>query len=190
MPADPGTEAAAIAALQEDGGCTEDRARALVAAVRTAAADEALAIVAGDEQPVGSAVDRRVATLHRIVAALPDGEPLPNSYELGVIFRITPSQGRSVLRTYQARFSKSYRGRLESALKALQPTKKAIGGTNVFVFSVDDPALLDHAVDFLRRRGLTRSVTVDRTLLTLTVNRDEHDRFGKDAARALAAAGQ
>ncbi len=185
MPPATDTTQAASDALQADAGCTEDRADALISAVRAAAADEALAIVAGVDQSVGSAVDRRVATLHRIIGALPDTEALPNSYEIGAIFRITPEQGRRVLRTFQARFSKSYRDRLQAALAAAKIEKKSQNGTPVFIFSFNDPSVLEYAIDRLRRRGLTRSVIPDRTKLTLIVNRAERDRFGQDAETAL-----
>ncbi len=110
---------------------------------------------------------------------------MPTQFEIGVIFRITPSQANTVLRTYQARFSESYRKRLQSRLTAVSARKEQQSGTNVFVFEFDEPELLDYAVERLRRRGLTRSVTPDKTNLTLTVDRDQKDRFAKDADAAL-----
>lgn len=110
---------------------------------------------------------------------------MPNQFEIGVLFRITPEQGRSVLRTYQARFSKNYASRLTAAAAKATPQQKSQSGTPVYVFSFNDPAVLDFTVDRLRRRGLTKSVAVDRTALTVTVDRGERDRFGKDAKDAL-----
>jgi hypothetical protein len=149
------------------------------------AADEALEIVAGTAQSFGSALDRRVATLDRLIGELDAKESLPTLYEVGVIFRITPAQASNVLRTYQARFSARYRGRLQDALTAVEAQKKQRDGIGVFVFDFDDPSVLDYALERLRRRGLTRSVTVDRTKLQIEVARDEKDRFGQKADAVL-----
>ena len=178
----------AIRALEEDAGCEAKRARDLVAAVSAAAAAEARELIAGRTQAVGSALDRRVATLERVIRALPASERLPNRYEVGAIFRITPTQGANVLRTYQARYSEAYRERFASAVAALKPSLEQRSGTNVFVFAFNDPAVLDYAVERLRRRGLTRSVVIDQTNLELVVDRDMRDRFGKRADAALSGA--
>jgi cation transport regulator ChaC len=178
----------AKAALEGDAGCSDSRAVALVKAVGEAVAEEALEVVAGSAQAFGSALDRRVATLARIVEKLPGEEPLPSYYEVGVIFRITPAQGRNVLRIYQARFSKRYRAHLQQGLDEVEAKRERHADTNVFVFDFDDPALLEYAVEKLSRRGLTRSVTVDKTKLQIVVDRGERDRLGKDAATALKAA--
>jgi hypothetical protein len=177
--------AAAEEALLADGGCTKARAAALATAVSGAAAEEALGIVAGSILGFGSALDRRVATLDRIIQLLDHTEPFPSAFEIGVIFRITPGQARNVLRTYHARFSGNYRLRLESSLANLRPRKERHDDTNVFVFEFDDPASLDYAVEKLRRRGLTRGVTQDTSRLRLVVDRGEEDRHGKTADIAL-----
>lgn len=185
-----GTEdrtAAAVAALRDDAGCEKERAEKLVAAVAAAAAEEALGVVAGSAQAVGGALDRRVAALERIIRSLGSGERLPSDFEVGVIFRITPAQGRNVLRTYQARFSEGYRTRLQAALDLIKPESKLIDGSKVFVIDFDDPAVLEYAVEKLRRRGLTRTVAVDRTKLEVVVERDQKDRHGNDAKEALKA---
>lgn len=176
---------AAVRALEEDAGCEPDRARALVNAVGAAVAAETMDVIAGRTQAVGGALDRRVATLERVIRALPTSERLPNRYEVGAIFRITPNQGANVLRTYQARYSDAYRARFRSAVAAVKPKLEQRAGTNVLVFAFDDPVLLDYALERLRRRGLTRSVTVDKTKLELVVDRDAKDRFGKRADAAL-----
>lgn len=180
-------EKGAIAALETDAGCDNPRAKKLVAVVKKAAELESLEVVAGAAQSFGSALDRRVATLDRIITALDKGDSLPTEYEVGVIFRVTPVQGRNVLRTYQARFSESYRAHLEGTLKSIKPKRKLEGSTNtkVFVYEFEDPALLEYAAEKLRRRGLTRSVNVDRIDLKLTVDRDKKDRHGKNAEQAL-----
>lgn len=178
----------AKAALEGDAGCNGPRAAALVKAVGEAVAEEALEVVAGSTQSFGSALDRRVATLARIVEKLDGDESLPSHYEVGVIFRITPAQGRNVLRTYQARFSDKYRAHLQHGLDKIKAKPERHQNTNVFVFDFDDPALMEYAVEKLSRRGLTRSVTVDKTKLQIVVDRSERDRLGKDAAAALKAA--
>lgn len=179
------TLVAAVRALEEDAGCEPERARHLVKAVGAAAAAEAMELIAGRTQVLGSALDRRVAALERVIRSLPISERVPNRYEVGAIFRITPSQGANVLRTYQARYSDAFRARFRSAAAAVKPTLEQRAGTNIFVFAFNDPALLEYAVERLRRRGLTRSVTVDRTKLELVVDRDVKDRFGKSADVAL-----
>jgi hypothetical protein len=180
-------ETAAVAALESDAGCQAPRAKKLVEAIAKAAAADALEVVAGTSQAVGGALDRRVAALARVIAALDDAERLPTEFEVGVIFRITPAQGRNVLRTYQARFSQAYRDRLKSRLGNIPVKKKLINDKKVFTFEFDDPALLAYAAEKLRRRGLSRSLSQDATTLTLTVERDERDRLGKDAEQALKA---
>jgi hypothetical protein len=182
-------EAAAIAviALRADAGCEEARAKALVKAIGEAAREEALELVAGSTQPFSGVLDRRVATLERVIRLLDEGERLPSDYEVGAIFRITPTQGRNVLRTYQARFSESYRNRLQGALGEVDVQSKLVEKVQSYVAEFTDPALLEFAVEKLRRRGLTRSVTVDRVKLRLVVARDQRDRFDKDAKQALRA---
>jgi hypothetical protein len=176
---------AALRALQDDSGCTPERAKALLTAVDTAAAAEAREVIAGRALAVGSALDRRVSMLDRVIGAMNANEALPTAYEVGVIFRITPTQARNVLRTYQARFSEAYRGRLQGALSTVTAKRQQRGDASVFVFDFDDPEVLDYASDRLRRRGLTRSVSVDRTRLQIVVDRSETDRFNKTADAAL-----
>lgn len=114
-------------------------------------------------------------------------ERLPSDYEVGVIFRITPTQGRNVLRTYQARFSEDHRKRLQSVLNTVEVKSKLLDKKPVYIAGFEDPAVLEFALEKLRRRGLTRTVTVDRTTLELVVSRDQRDRLGKDAKDAIKA---
>lgn len=175
----------AVEALETDAGCDPKRADALVQAVQGAASEEAIAIVAGHTHVFGSVVDRRVARLNRVIQALDASERMPTMYEVGVMFQITPAQGRNALRTYQARYAESHRKRLQSAVKAITPKSQSRNGIKVFVFSFDDPAVLEFAVERLRRRGLTRTVEIDQTNLDVVVERDEKDRFGKSADVAI-----
>lgn len=176
---------AAVQALESYAGCEPERATALVDAVQEAVAGEAVEVIAGKTQAFGSAVDRRVAILDRVVRALSSTERMPTDYEVGTIFQITPTQGRNVLRTYQARFAESYMSHLQGRVNAIKAKVQTHDEVKVYVFDYDDPDVLEFAAEQLRRRGLVRSVLVDRTQLDLVVNQDETDRLGKDAAEIL-----
>jgi hypothetical protein len=76
------------------------------------------------------------------------------------MFRITPSLAANALRTYRARFADAYRARLQTVLATVSPKGQTRAGTGVLIFEFDDPAVLDYAVERLRRRRLTRSVSV------------------------------
>ena len=169
MAADPlqAEKEAAAKALVADAGCLPDRARALVDAFAEVVAQEALAIIAGTAEVATGVLDPRIARLRRLVDALPKEEPFPDAYELGAIFKITESQARNVIRTYQARYPSAYRGR------------------DVWVIEFDDPDTLDYAYDLLKRRGLTRGLERDRPAQALTVPRDQTDRNGKGAVEIL-----
>lgn len=187
LPLDPAVVADAVAALELDAGCRHDRAQGLVQAVARAAADEALALAAGSATVHGSVVDARVARLQRVISVLPNAEPVPTDYEVGALFRITTSQARTVLRTYEARYAAAHRARMGRALRALRGRKITDArGVNQWEFVFTDPNLLEHAVDELRRCGLARGVVPDRQTLILTVRRDQTDRHGRDAADVLA----
>ncbi len=176
----------AAEALTIDAGSDPQRARALVSAAEAAAASEAVDVIAGNAHAFGSAVDRRVATLSRIIVALGSETRMPTAYEVGVIFRITPAQANNVLRTYQARFSGSYRPRLQRAVSKIKPTIVQRDEGDVYVFDFDDPEVLEYARERLGRNGLSRSVVVDSTKLDIVVDCREKDRFERDAAEVLA----
>ena len=129
MAADPlqAQKEAAAKALVADAGCVPDRARALVDAFAEVVAQEALAVIAGTAEVPTGVIDARVARLRRLVDALPEEERFPDAYELGAIFKITESQARSVIRTYQARYPSAYRGRVEAAVKSATAEAKTIG---------------------------------------------------------------
>jgi hypothetical protein len=176
---------AAAQALVADAGCLPERARALVDAFAEVVAQEALAIIAGTTEVATGVLDARVARLRRLVEALPKAERFPDAYELGAIFKITESQARNVIRTYQARYPSAYRGRVESGVKSATAEAKTIRGRDVWLISFDDPDTLDYAYDLLKRRGLTRGLERDRPAQTLTVPRDQTARSGKDAIEIL-----
>jgi hypothetical protein len=187
MAADPlqAEKDAATSALVADAGSTPERARSLVEAFAAVVAQEALAVIAGTTDVATGVLDARVARLRRLVDALPNDERFPSAYELGAIFKVTESQARNVIRTYQARYPRAYRSRLEAGIKAATAEAKTINGRDVWVIEFDDPDTLDHAYDLLRRRGLTKGLERDRSLQSLTVPRDQKDRNGKGAVQIL-----
>ena len=176
---------AAAKALVDDAGCLGERARTLVDAYASVVAKEALAVVAGTGEVAGGVVEERVQRLRRLVEALPESEPFPTVYELGAIFKITESQARNVIRTYQARYPRAYRGRLEAGVKSAVAQPQSIGGRGVWVIDFENPDTLDYAYDLLKRRGLTRGLDRNRAAQTLTVPRDQKDRNGKNAVEIL-----
>ena len=176
---------AAANALVADAGCLPERAHALVDAFAEVVAQEALAVIAGTAEATSGVVDTRVARLRRLVDALPEDERFPDVYELGAIFKITESQARNLIRTYQARYPSAYRRRVERGIKGATAEAKNVRGRDVWVIEFDDPDTLDYAFDLLRRRGLTRGLERDRPAQTLTVPRDQKDRNGKGAVEIL-----
>jgi hypothetical protein len=137
MATDPlqGEKEAAAEALVADAGCLPARARALVEAFAAVVVQEALAVIAGTSDVTTGVVDERVARLRRLVDALPTEEPFPNAYELGAIFKITETQARNVVRTYQARYPSAYRSRLEAGVKAATAEAKSVGGREIWTRS-------------------------------------------------------
>jgi hypothetical protein len=102
----------AVESLIDDAGSTQGRAEAIVEAVARSAVQEALATMAGSEPVYGSIVDTRLARLRRIIEELGEQASPLTAYEAGAVFRITSSQGRTLLRTYQARYARDYRARM------------------------------------------------------------------------------
>lgn len=184
------SEKAAVKALEDDAGCITERAEVLVRAVARAAADESLGILAGDMQVYGSAVDARVARLDGIIDVLGESESLPTIYEVGAIFRIKPQQAASVLRTYEARFSNKYRKRMTTVLETICWTKVAHNKIDCYKMVFTDSAVLDYAVELLRRHGLARGITIERSNLELYVWRDARTRDNTDAVAALPLRGE
>jgi hypothetical protein len=176
---------AAAKALVADAGCLPGRGRTLVNAFADVVAQEALGVIAGTADVTTSVSEARVVRLRRLVDALPEGERFPDAYELGVIFKITESQARSVIRTYQARYPSAFRGRVEVGVKGATAEAKSVRGRDVWVIDFDDPDALDYAYDLLKRRGLSRGLERDRAAQKLTVPREEKDRNGQGAVEIL-----
>jgi hypothetical protein len=176
----------AARALIDDAGCLPERARNLVDAVSNVAAAEALAVVAGTATVSGGITDTRVTRLKALIDGLATTDAFPNTFEVGVIFRITPTQAGNLIRTYQARHSNEYRARMDAQVTATATaTAQDLGKREVWTIQFDDPAALEYAYDKLRRRGLSRSLERDIVELTLTVDRGQQDRHGRDARAAL-----
>jgi hypothetical protein len=161
----------AVQALIDDAGTTKERAEAIVEAVARAAVKDALATTAGTEPVYGSIVDVRLARLRRIIEELGDGLSPLTAYEAGAVFRITASQGRTLLRTYQARYARDYRARMAAAVTAVAKGAKAKGlKPSRYEFEFADGGTLEYAADRLRRHGFERSLTIDRPALILRVD--------------------
>jgi hypothetical protein len=184
---DPASVDAATQALMDNAGCTEDRAHEIVEAVVRAATDEALSTISGASTVSGSAVDMRLLRLRRILEQLGDAAAPLHSYEVGTVFQITPSQGATLLRTYQARYAQDVRKRMEKKVGATAKTatRKGVGSGGKFVFDFPDAATLDYAADRLRRHGYEKSLAVDRPQLQLTIDRDLKAAGGRDAVEFL-----
>lgn len=176
---------AAALALVSDGGCSDERARTLVAAVEEMGRTDALETVAGTATVSGSIVDTRVGRLRALISALDDADELASAYELSAIFRITPSQARTLLRTYEIRHSSDVRDRMAKLVKAAKAAELEVDGAKVWRVDFDDPAVMEYAVETLRRRGLAKSVDRNTSKLQLTVERERKDRRGLTAKQIL-----
>jgi hypothetical protein len=176
---------AAAEALVADAGCGEDRARELVTAVEAMGRADALETVAGTANVSGSIVDTRVERLRKLLVSLGPRAELPNAYEVSAIFRITPSQARALLRTYEVRHSSDVRDRMDALVKAATGTELNVKDVKVWRVDFDDPAVMEYAYEKLRRRGLSKSVDRDTAKLQLTVERARKDRHGLDAKQIL-----
>src|SRR3954447_15765642 len=94
---------AAEVALTAYSGCSADRAKAIVRAVRDVAISAALGTISGEEIVATSVTDQRVARLHALTEIV--GKLVVD--EIAGVFRITVSQARALDRTFQARFPKA-----------------------------------------------------------------------------------
>lgn len=175
----------AAEALVADGGCDDARARTLVAAVEEMGRADALETVAGTATISGSIVDTRVERLRKLIGALSATDELPNAYELSAIFRVTPSQARTLLRTYQIRHSSDVRDRMTRLVATATGEELSIKEVKVWRIDFDDPAVMEYAYETLRRRGLSKSVERDTAKLQLTVDRARTDRRGETAKQIL-----
>jgi hypothetical protein len=163
--------ALAVQALVDDAGSDRARAQAIVEAVAKAAVQDALATTAGTEPVYGSVVDGRLARLRRIIDELGDQASVLTAYEAGAVFRITPTQGRTLLRTYQARYARDYRARMAGTVRAVAQRAKAKGlKPSRYEFEFADAGTLEYAADRLRRHGFERSLTIDRPALTVRID--------------------
>ncbi len=178
---------AAKKALVDDGGCSPERAALITEALGAVGAEEALNVAGGTQDVFGSVVDTRVDRLRRLLERIPQAEPPLTRYEVGVLFRIKPSQAHSLNGTYQARYPAKYRERLDKSVKSAARKADKVGLLKAkdFEFAFDNLVVLDYAVDRLRRQGFERGLSVDRAKLTVTVSRTDKDSGKRSAAEFL-----
>lgn len=150
-------------------------------------AEEALNIAGGEQDVFGSMVDTRVDRLRRLLDRIPASEPPLTRYEVGVLFRIKPSQAQNLIGTYQARYPAKYRVRLDKAVKsaAKKAEKTGLLKSKDFEFEFENSIVLDYAVDRLKRQGFERGLTIDRPKLTVTASRTHKDSGKRNAAEFL-----
>ncbi len=178
--------ASAVDALVADAGCPNERAASLVAAIEEVAVAEALGVASGTGDVGGSPLDARVNRLRHLVEVLPANESFPNQYELSAMYRITAPQARSIIRTYQARYSSEYRSRMDGLLlRGAKATPVVKSDQKVWKIEFDDPSVLSYAVDKLERNGLAKNLERDNTALTLVARRDRKTVSGKTALDIL-----
>jgi hypothetical protein len=199
VPGDPSIDERAAEALREYGGAGQARAEALVTALRSAAADEALRVVTGDQAVFNSLVDTRVERLRQLVEALaeqateamargetsPASLPLPTHFELAAIWRITPTQARSLLRTWRARYPQHYEQRMRATVATGTKEPGGPKGKETWIVELTDPAALDYADELARRRGLSKGLKVDRIALTIEAPQASRTIDGEDLVGLL-----
>lgn len=177
-------EQKAIDNLVDFSGCTKERAQQLIAAMRKAAAKEALGVVAGTERVSTTITDQRVERVKGLVDALGTAD-LPNQYELSALLRVPPTQARAVLRNWRARYPDHY----EVSMKKLAAKGENETGGNekhpTYVVSYKNSDVLEYAVDCLRRKGLQQGLKVDRSALTIEIPEATTDAKGKGALAVL-----
>lgn len=174
----------AVKALVNFGGCAEARAKQLLDAWKKVFAAEAVGIVAGTEKVTTSVTDQRVERVKLLVDQLQD-DPLPNPYELGVLLRVTPTQARTVLRNWRARYPDHYEEQM--ALLAAAGKKGSGGDTDnpTWVIRYEDYGVLEYAVDRLRRSGLQQGLRSDSGDLKLSIPKKTKTKDNKDALKIL-----
>jgi hypothetical protein len=192
MADEPSIEQLAAKALTDYAGARKDRAEELVKALSTAAKDEALRVVTGDQPVFNSLVDTRVERLRQLVEALADQAqsnaaalPLPTHFELAAMWRITPSQARALLRTWRARYPQHYEERMRASVATGTKQPGGPKGRETWIVELDDPAALDYAEELARRRGLSKGLKVDRSALTIEAPKASKTADGEDLPTLL-----
>jgi hypothetical protein len=180
-------EEKAVEALVEFGGCSKERAKQLVAAWKEVFSIEALGIVAGTERVTTSVTDQRVERTKLLVNLLKEA-PLPNSYELGVLLRVTPTQARTVLRNWRARYPDHYEDHMRVLAAKGKKGTGGVSGKPTWVVEYEDYEVLEYAVERLRRRGLQQGLKADPGDLRLTIPKSTKAADGSDALKVLGVA--
>lgn len=194
----------AIDALVRFAGCTQERADALIAAWQDVFAEEALGVVAGTERVITTVGDLRVERLRRLVGNLASGAgagetpprlaatgagEIPNPYELGVLYRITPTQARTVIRNWQARYPDEYEERmLRLAASGTSDVGGGTGSAATWIVEYTETNVFEYAVDRLRRYGLVKGLVTDRSNLKLEIPKTTSAPDGADALAILGVA--
>jgi hypothetical protein len=175
-------ESGAVQALTRFAGVDDARAKLVIKAWKAVLVDEGLAVVAGEERVTTTVGEIRIERVRRLVGEL-GTEPLPTPYELGVLMRITPSQARTTLRNWQARYPDEHETRM---LKLAKTAKHEVGGgaSPTWIIEYDDAAVFAYALDRLRRYGLEKGLSADRANLKIEIPQSTV-AGGKDALAIL-----
>jgi hypothetical protein len=197
-PAQPSARDDALQALQRYGGCTRDRAEALVKAWRTVAADEAVEVVAGRAPVASTVAEGRLERVNRLVHELAkqadaeggpnaaeDAGQLPNEFEVASLLRITQTQARALLRNWRARYPAEYETRMSAAASTGARQNGGSPEAPTWVIEYDDQSVFDYAVDRLRRYGISKGVKADRGEFTIEVSQDARTQEGQTALEVL-----
>ena len=167
----------AVGQLQAYAALTAAEAGAVVDAVIAAAQEEAIDQIANDVLVPASIADARVARLARICAHV---GRLLSPTEVEVILRIAPQTAQSTLNRLRA----GYRGEVGGWMKRIVVTTASVVDASTqespkrWRVTFSDPMAVDYALEFLRREGMTRDITANRTQQTLTMPQEMQDRQG------------
>jgi hypothetical protein len=178
-------EEKAINALVNFGGCSKVRAERLLEAWQKVFAAEALGVVAGVEKVTTSVTDLRVERVKLLVDELDENSPLPNEYELGVLMRVPPSQARTALRNWRARYPDHYEDHMKVLAASGDPDSGGTDEDPTHLIAYRGSDVLEYAVDCLRRKGLQRGLKVDKSALSLEIPETTVDADGNDALKVL-----
>ena len=178
-------EEKAIKALIDFAGCEEDRAKQLVVAWKEVFSAEGLGVASGEQRVTTSVTDLRVERVKGLVDEL-EKSPLPNSYEISVLLRVTQNQAGTVLRNWRARYPDHYEDHMKT-LAAEGECDTGGGGGNkaTFVIRYKDSDVLEYAVDCLRRKRLQQGLKVDRSALTIEIPQKTTNSEGNNARQVL-----
>jgi hypothetical protein len=157
---------AAVQELRDYSGCSLDRAKTLVNAVRDTADRSALGTICGEEPVPSSLIEARLLSLRAVTTG--DGIGKLNVDEIAGVFRITPGQAKSLDRTFRARFPRAVETGLNERLAAMVPIEVGVGKQPGWKLEFSDSELRQHARIKLRRAGIEKDVEAPIANLDLT----------------------